>query len=116
MGSEKQILNIEMIDDLNCKFNESTKILEILYDNTTLVSIPFEKSIGDPCYGCMFTDYCDKPIFGFSAVNFMYDICGDGEIPQDYRPDLDRLGVSAEKLYNIIKGRIIKKLPKPKEL
>ena len=103
-------------DDLNCKFNENTEILEILYDNTTLVSIPFKKSAGDPCCGCMFTDYCEKPIFGFRDVNFVIDICGGEEVPREYYPDLDRLGVTAEKLYNIIKGRIIKKLPKPKEL
>lgn len=102
-------------NDLNCKFNEDTKILEVLYDNITLVSIPFKKSAGDPCYGCMFTDYCDKPIFG-SRADFITDVCGSREVPPDYCPDLDRLGVTAEKLYNIIKGKIIKKLPKPKEL
>ena len=103
-------------DDLNCKFNENTEILEVLYDNITLVSIPFKKSAGDPCCGCMFTDYCEKPIFGSKAVNFMDDICGSRKVLRDYCPDLDRLGVTAEKLYNIIKGKIIKKLPKPKEL
>jgi len=107
-----------MIDDnLNCKFNKSTEILEVLYNNLTLVSIPFKKSAGDPCCGCMFTDYCDKPIFGFRNVTFINDVCGDGEVPPDYCPDLDRLGVDAEKLYNTIKkGRIIKKLPKPKKI
>ena len=44
----------------------------------------------------------------------MKDFCR--EVPENYYPDLDRLGVDAEKLYNSIRGKIIKKLPKPKKI
>jgi len=44
----------------------------------------------------------------------MKDFCR--EAPKNYYPDLDRLGVNAEKLYNIMRGKIIKKLPKPKKI
>ena len=104
-GNKRQFLNIGMI-----RFNENTETLEVIENDIVLISVPFERaSDSEPCHQCDFSKHCHKSILGSENMNFMKDICRLA--PSEYHPDLNKLGVSAEKFYNSIKGKIIKKLP-----
>lgn len=103
-----------MIEGLSCNFDNNTETLEILYNDIKLVSVPFKSDDVEPCGGCAFGQFCEESIFGSKDIYFMKDFCR--EAPENYYPDLDRLGIDAEKLYNSIRGKIIKKLPKPKKI
>ena len=100
---------------LDHTFNYSTKVLEVKNGDTVLISIPFKSAAGpDPCLGCGFGQFCEESIFGSKDIYFMKDFCR--KAPNKYYPDLYSLGVDAKKFYNSIRGKIIKKLPKPKKI